>query len=95
MGSRGALAWILDVSDPQIPELPPLKGASSVLTDDGTGARGARLAGMSGQQMLDERGDAVVLLAREIGVFEEVEISRAADSSHFAQDEKGLLIEFL
>ncbi|MEQ1472610.1 MAG: hypothetical protein ABLQ96_02250 [Candidatus Acidiferrum sp.] len=66
-----------------------------VFTDDGTRARRAGLAGMSGQQMLDERRDAVVLLAIEISVFEKVEIPRAADPSDFAEDEKGLLIEFL
>jgi hypothetical protein len=45
--------------------------------------------------MFDERGDAVVLLAIEIGVFEEVEISRAADLSDLADNVKGFLIEFL
>lgn len=49
---------------------------------------------VAGQQVLDERRYAVVLLAIQVGVFEEVEVPRAADSSDFAQDVKGFFVEF-
>jgi hypothetical protein len=62
--------------------------------DDWPGACRARLAIVAGQQVLDERGDAVVLLAIEVGIFEEVEIARATDPSNLAQDVNGFLIEF-
>jgi hypothetical protein len=53
----------------------------------------AGLAFMAGEQVLDERGYAVVLLAIEVGVFEEVEVARATDSSNFAQYVNGVLIK--
>lgn len=49
---------------------------------------------MAGQQVLDQRRNAVVLLAIEVGIFEEVEIARATDPSHLAQDVNGFLMEF-
>jgi hypothetical protein len=75
--------------------LASLETAGGAFADDRAGARRTRLACMSGQQMLDERGDAVVLLASEVGVFEEVQIAGAADSSHFTEDEKSFLVKFL
>jgi len=62
--------------------------------DDWSRTCRARLAFVAGQQVLDERRYAVVLLAVEVGVFEEVEVARATDSSNFAQDVNGFLIEF-
>ncbi len=68
-----------------IPELPPLNGASRIFTDDGARARRARPTFMACQQVLDERGNAVVLLTVEVGVFEEIDVSRSPDSPDFLE----------
>lgn len=61
---------------------------------DWSRACGARLAFVAGQQVLYEHRYTFVLLAIEVGVFEEIEVPRATDSSNFAQDVNGFLIEF-
>jgi hypothetical protein len=50
---------------------------------------------VTGEQMLDEGGQAVLFQTIEIGVFKEIEVAGAADSFDFAEDAEGVEAEFI
>ena len=50
---------------------------------------------MPGQQMFDQRGDAVVLLSVELGILKKRKIARPANSFYILENAKGILAKFL
>ena len=45
---------------------------------------------MAGEEMFNHGGDAFLLFTIEVGVFEEIEVARAADFFYFAEDAEGV-----
>ena len=52
------------------------------------------MAVVSGEQVLDQGGEAFLLLTVEIGVFEEGEVAGTADSLHFTKNVEGVEAQF-
>ena len=50
---------------------------------------------MSGEQMLDQGGQAFLLLTIEVGVFEEGKVAGTADFFYFAEDAEGVEAQFV
>jgi len=63
--------------------------------DDGAFARGAGLAFVADEQMLDDFVDAGVLDASELGVFVERDVARATNEAQAAEDSAGFALEGL
>jgi hypothetical protein len=63
--------------------------------DDGAFARGAGLAFVADEQMLDDFVDAGMLQARELGVFVERDVARATNEAQAAEDSAGFALEGL